>query len=126
MFLSSFYAVDKPNLINLQAFPFKIEGGSNIISRVAEKYRCIGAILLNDKDGNVIAGIAASKEPCDIMYKIFYKWLQEDTECCWEKLMKSLRRCELSVVAQNIEDALRECSTGLLIIVQCTNIFCKQ
>ena len=103
---NSYTVVEKPDLINLQRFPFEIEGSRNIIARAARQYRCIGAILLNDKDGALIDGLTASNEPQDIMYKIFQKWVREDTQCSWPKLIQCMRQCELSVLAQQIEDAL--------------------
>ena len=99
--------VEKPDLINLQSFPFDIEGSKNIIARVAVQYKCIGAVLLNDKDGTIIAGLTASNEPRDITYNIFQKWVCEDTECSWPKLIKCMRQCELSALAKQIEDALQ-------------------
>ena len=53
----------KPNLVNLRAFPFQIEGSRNIVARAASQYKCIGAILLNDKDGTLISGLTLSQDP---------------------------------------------------------------
>ena len=107
-YFSIFHSVvEKPDLINLQRFPLEIEGNKNIIARAALQYKCIGAILLNDKDGAIIGGLTASNEPQEIMYKIFQKWVCEDTECSWPKLVECMRHCELSVLAKQIEDALQ-------------------
>ena len=89
-------------------FPCTINGGKNIISRVAVRYRFLCTFLLKDEQGARLANIdrQASYIPEDAMHNIFTLWLQEDTECSWEKLISSLRKCGLHVVAQDIEDAL--------------------
>ena len=89
-------------------FPCTIKGGKNIISRVAVRYRFLCTFLLKDEQGYRLANIdkQASYIPEDAMHIIFTWWLREDTECSWEKLISSLRKCELHVVAQDIEDAL--------------------
>lgn len=111
--------VQKPNLINLQVFPLQIEGSRNIIARAAVQYKCIGTILLNDKDGSLVAGLTTSQQPQEIMRNIFEKWIRLDTECSWPKLIECMRQCELVVLAQEIEDALQlhsHHSQGLYIV----------
>ena len=102
-----FHIVQKPDLVNLQAFPFQIEGSRNIVARAASQYKCIGAILLNDKDGTLISGLTASSDQKEIMHKIFEKWVREDTQCSWQKLINCMKECELIVLAQQMDDALQ-------------------
>ena len=40
------------------------------------------------------------------MHKIFEKWVREDTQCSWQKLINCMKECELIVLAQQMEDAL--------------------
>ena len=101
------HIVSKPNLVNLQAFPFQIEGSRNIVARAASQHKCIGSILLNDKDGTLISGLTLSQDPKEIMFKIFEKWVREDIQSSWQKLIECMRRCELIVLAQQMEDALQ-------------------
>ena len=114
-------ADQKPSLINLYAFPKFHEGKCNIVARAAPKYKCIGTILLKDKDGTIVSGLTASQQPRDVMHAIFEKWVQEDTECSWHKLTQCMRQCELTSLAQEIEDVLQLKSEGN-IIEYCANL----
>ena len=98
--------------MDLQHFPYgkEFKGGRNIVSRIAMEYRCIGTQLLNDVDGSIVRTIhmTTSHVVKDTMYEIFYEWLQKDTECSWQKFIECLDRCELYVLANDIEDALKQ------------------
>ena len=98
--------------MSLQHFPYakEFKGGRNIISRVATEYRCIGTQLLNDADGSIVKMIhmTTSQVVKDTMYEIFYEWVRRDTEYSWQKLIECLRKCELGVLAKDIEDALKQ------------------
>ena len=52
--------------------------------------------------------MTTSQEVKDTMYEIFYEWVRRDTEYSWQKLIECLRKCELGVLAKDIEDALKQ------------------
>ena len=118
MVISYSFADYKPNLTNLYACPYIQEGNRNIVARSASKYKCIGTILLKDEDGTIVSGLTASQQPRDVMHTIFEKWVQEDTECSWHKLTQCMRQCELSSLAQEIEEGLQinpHLSRGIMV-----------
>ena len=40
------------------------------------------------------------------MREIFGKWLREDADHSWKKLIECLKRCDLNSIASDIEDSL--------------------
>ena len=97
------------NTISLRKFPSKNKSGEklNIIVESAPHYKEIGTLLLNDKKGNIVQGIAEEMRctPKRIMTKIYEKWLEKEN-ASWKGLIQSLRDCDLNVIAQDIEDGL--------------------
>ena len=104
-----FYIVEKPNLVNLQSFPMKMGGSTNIITQISSQFRCIGTLLLQDKHGSIVESIykAALHDPDDTMFRIISRWLKEDTESSWKKLTECLRQCKLATIANEIERSLQ-------------------
>ena len=96
------------NIITLQDFLVPIGGTRSIIDLVAPQYRCLGALLLDDKRGNAIQSMhmANSGDPVATMRAIFCKWLGKDTKCSWKKLIQCMKKCDLNHYAINMEAAL--------------------
>ena len=89
-----------------------LKGQKNIITQIASNYKSIGAYLLKDSDGSVLAGIEQScqSKSVDIIREILRKWLQEDPDSSWEKFIECLRHSERDVLAKNIEDSFLQLS----------------
>ena len=67
----------------------------------------LGNILLNSQDGTEVQNIELEhKNPYDIVYEIFRKWLTSDVTPTWKKLVQCLRDVELNILAKDIEDCL--------------------
>ena len=93
------------NTISLQEFPSNKSGKNlNIIVQSAPHYKKIGTMLLNDKNGAIVEGIAMRCTPESIMTEIYEKWLQNNAS--WEDLIQCLKKCGLNVIAQDIEGGL--------------------
>lgn len=101
--------------ISLRKFPGTSGENLNIIVETAPHYKEIGTILLNDKRGNVVQGIAEEMRctPERIMTRIYEKWLGKKVS--WEDLIQCLKDCELYVVAEEIEDGLGNVSGNFLL-----------
>lgn len=69
----------------------------------------IGIYLLEDRNCAAVKAIQLSThyKAEAAMQEIFTKWVNEDTERSWEKLIKCLKICNLSDLAQEIEDGLK-------------------
>ena len=87
----------------------KVGGTTNILPQISSQFRCIGTLLLQDKNGSIVDGIykAALHDQDETMIRIISRWLKEDTEVSWKKLTECLRRCKLSALAQEIELSLQ-------------------
>ena len=78
--------------------------------KVRDKYNSFGVLLLNDRRGDKMAVI---KHDCGqhaeaITREILRKWLRgEGVSVSWESLISTLRQCELSFLAHQIETALK-------------------
>ena len=93
------------NMISLREFPSNKSGENlNIIVESAPHYKRIGTLLLNDKNGAIVLGIEKRCTPESIMTEIYEKWLQKNAS--WEGLIQSLKKCDLNVIAQDIEGGL--------------------
>ena len=99
--------------ISLRKFPSNKSGEKlNIIVESAPHYKEIGTLLLNDKKGNIVQGIAEEMRctPERIMTKIYEKWLGKNAT--WKGLIQCLRDCDLNTIAQDIEDGLGNVSVS--------------
>ena len=95
--------------MSLQNFPFSRKGKRlNIISRAASQYWSIGIHLLNDTKCAAVRAITlkAHNQAESAMQEIFTKWVDEDPDCSWEKLIYCLRSNKLSDLAKEIENGL--------------------
>ena len=97
------------DLVNLEKL-ISVKGKDiKIIAQAAVKYKQIGYYLLDDKDGSMVMCLTQknNSRPEDTLRDIFGKWLREDSERSWEKLLKCLKFCDLNSLAQDIGDSLR-------------------
>ena len=78
------------------------------MQQIASNYKSIGAYLLKDTDGSVLAGIEQSyqSKSVDIIREILGKWLREDPDSSWEKFIECLRHSECDALAKKLEDSL--------------------
>ena len=95
--------------MSLQNFPFSRKGERlNIISRAASQYWSIGIYLLDDRKCVAVRAIKlrANDQAEAAMQEIFTKWVDEDADCSWEKLIYCLKINKLSDLAKEIENGL--------------------
>ena len=97
----------KPNMVTLTKFHAHT-GVINIIKDISPYYREVGTILLNDETGNKVATIKANchDEGDEITHNIFKKWINEDPDATWSKLIQCLKDANLHSLAKKIEDSL--------------------
>ena len=76
-----------------------------ILERRAVKYRDIGAILLKDDSGAVVKTIqeTARDNPVVANRMIYERWIQEDEDHSWKKLVKCFTDVQLNPLARDIE-----------------------
>ena len=76
------------------------------MEETATRYRDVGAILLKDRNGTIVAGIekSARGEPLEAVHMIYARWLKEDVDYSWRKLTQCFRDCGLNVLASKIEE----------------------
>ncbi|CAI8007094.1 hypothetical protein GBAR_LOCUS5037 [Geodia barretti] len=78
-------------------------------SRVGPKVTAFGTILLKDDLGNKMANIkkSARDDPVEMVMEVLREWLAgKGVEVSWESLIATLRDCELSLMAYQIQMAL--------------------
>ena len=94
----------KPDMINLMRLSTR-EGEINIVEESAHKYREIGFILLKDRTGLKVTAIEKEvrDNPVEAVSKIYIRWIARDVDRSWSKLAQCLRRCDLNVLASDIE-----------------------
>ena len=99
---------------NLQRLVRHDEGPINIIEDSAYKFKEIGTILLNDRSGTRVDNIAASVRgnQVEAVREIYKQWMKEDVDYSWTKLTQCLRKCELNVLASQIEQHFGLPSSG--------------
>ena len=96
----------------------KLPDGSdiNICQEAAYRFMQIGNHLLQDKTGAIMQSIrkACHYQPEDALHQVFCKWLQQDADQSWSKLLQCLQDCQLNTLAHNISIALglHHCPTG--------------
>ena len=85
------------------------QGDIRIIEETANSYKEIGTILLNDKNGAILAEIqkATRGEPKEAIREVYGRWMRKDESFSWQKLTQCFRDCDLNVLAFNIEQHLR-------------------
>ena len=75
-----------------------------VIDETAAEYHAIGIILLNDKHGTEVENIKSTGEKGkSIIIEIYKKWMKQDTEYSWIKLIKCFRQCGLQRLAKSLE-----------------------
>ena len=76
-----------------------------IIETSAVKYRDIGTILLKDDTGAIVTGIAqtARDNSFEAVRMIYERWIQENEDHSWKKLIQCLRKVRLNSLAGEIE-----------------------
>ena len=64
-----------------------------------------------------MSGIEQStqRQPVDTMFRIFSQWLREDPGHSWEKLINCLKQCGLNVLAEHLQNSLKEPLKGRAI-----------
>ena len=78
-------------------------------SRVGPKVISFGTILLKDDLGNKMANIRKRlrEDPEEMVMEVLREWLAgKGVEVSWESLIATLRDCELSLMADQIQMAL--------------------
>ena len=65
----------------------------------------IGCILLKDETGDIVNGIAkiVRGNPFDGVRMVYEKWIQEDQDHSWKKLIQCFRDVQLNSLAKDIE-----------------------
>ena len=98
--------------MTLQRFPYG--DNPNIIQQVVPHCQSVGAYLLHDKDGAIVNAIeqGTQKQAEDTMLIIFSRWLREDPDHSWEKLIHCLKECGVDVLAEHLQYLLKEPKKG--------------
>ena len=93
--------VKLPDLIILSTS----QGDIRILEESAVKFEDIGTLLLKDSRGAKVSGIAktALGDQVEAVRMIYVKWIQEDEDHSWKKLIKCLRNVELNSLARDLE-----------------------
>ena len=96
--------VSKPDMITLRRLSTH-NRVINIIQQTAARYRDIGIILLNDRNGAIVRAIEVSArgDPFVAVEMIYARWIEEDVGYSWKKLTKYFRECDLNSLASDIE-----------------------
>ena len=104
--------VSKPNMITLRRLSTH-NGVINIMQQTAARYRDIGTLLLNDRNGAIVDGIEKSAigDPVAAVDMIYSRWVREDVDCSWKKLTQCLRDCGLNSLGSDIEQHFESLTT---------------
>ena len=97
----SIFSGQLPSLPEL--FQFKVP------QHVGVNYKIFGTFLLDDKTGSRVDNIKKTcfGDPEDIVAKILQEWITgKGKALSWEMLIKTLRDCELTVLADQMQDTL--------------------
>ena len=81
------------------------KGHIRIMEESAVKFMDIGVFLLRDDTGAIVRGIAntARGEQLAAVRMIYEKWMQEDKDHSWKKLIKCFRDVQLNFLARDLE-----------------------
>ena len=98
------YSCSIPGLVKLQDL-YKLNGDIRLLSETSVHYRAIGTLLLNDESGAIVDGIAktALGDTEDAVILIYKKWIQEDEDHTWEKLIQCFKDLQLNPLAGKLE-----------------------
>ena len=90
-----------PDLIKLSTSKRDIR----ILEESAVKFRDIGPLLLRDDTGARVHGIAitALGDQVAAVRMIYEKWIQEDEDHSWEKLIQCFKDVQLNYLARELE-----------------------
>ena len=90
-----------PDLIKLSTSKRDIR----ILEESAAKFRQIGALLLRDDTGAIVSGIAytAFGNHVEAVRMIYEKWMREDEDHSWKKLIQCFRDVQLNSLARDLE-----------------------
>ena len=91
----------KPDMTNLMRLTEDIK----IMEETAVKYRDIGTILLKDDHGVRVKTVteATKGDPMEAIRMIYARWIREDVDCSWLKLVQCFKDCDLNNLASMIE-----------------------
>ena len=98
----------KPTLPYILAFPFKT-GVDSIVKKIAGSRNVFGVLLLEDNDGSIISGIAASNQsPSEITLAIVCHWIQGNGQqpISWDTFIDTVRKAGLVTLADDIREGL--------------------
>ena len=98
----------KPTLPHILAFPFKT-GVDNIVKKIAGSRDIFGILLLEDDDGSIVSGIAASNQsPNEITLAIVRHWIQGNGRqpISWDTFIDTVRKAGLVTLADDIREGL--------------------
>ena len=90
-----------PDLIKLSTS----KRDTRILEESAVKFRQIGALLLRDDTGAIVSAIAytAFGNHVEAVRMIYEKWMQEDEDHSWKKLIQCFRDVQLNSLARDLE-----------------------
>jgi GTPase SAR1 family protein len=76
-----------------------------ILNESAVKFRDIGAFLLRDDTGAIVNAIAntACGDQVQAVRMIYVKWMEDDEDHSWEKLIQCFRDVQLNSLARDLE-----------------------
>ena len=98
---------DTPTLEHLIDFPLRPNGSLNIIKKIAMEVDDLGIFLL-DHDVTQRIKIQFNNNLASTTREVLYQWIQGKGKqpVTWRTFIQVLRKIELSVVANQIEDSL--------------------
>ena len=75
------------------------------MQQTAARYKDIGILLLNDRNGAIVRAIEVSTrgDPVGAVDMIYTRWIEEDVDYSWQKLTQCFRDCGLNCLASDIE-----------------------
>ena len=80
-------------------------GDIRLLIESAEKYRDIGIILLNGDSGAIVRTVkeSARDNAVEAVRIIYEKWIEEDEDHTWKKLIQCFRDVQLNFLASKLE-----------------------
>ena len=96
---------DRPTLPLLKRFPTQSGRTTNIVEGIGEKCRDLCTCLLRDNWRAVIRSMELEhrNDHYQIAETVFQRWLAEDPNASWAKLVRALRSIGLGRLAREIE-----------------------
>ena len=78
------------------------------MQEVAPRYRQLGNVLLQSVNGVRVQAMETTHhhKVDGVVYDIFQKWLVEDADATWSKLVKCLKEASLNPLAGEIDSCL--------------------